>query len=101
MPALPDSIMELSITTPPTFSFKRTVISHGWSGLLPFRMDQENWVLTRALDLPNAKPVTLSVSATKRTLRINTSRRLSQPAAKKALNDVRHMLRLDDDMGEF
>jgi 3-methyladenine DNA glycosylase/8-oxoguanine DNA glycosylase len=93
--------MEISITTPPTFNFKRTVISHGWCELLPFRMDREQWVLSRALDLEAAKPVTLSITATKRALRINTSRRLSQTASKKVINDVRHMLRLDDDMGGF
>ena len=94
-------IMELAIATPPTFSFKRTAISHGWCELLPFRMDRENWELSRALDLPNASPVTVSITSTKRALRINTSRRLSQGAAKKVISDVRHMLRLDDDMGEF
>lgn len=93
--------MEISIATPPTFNFKRTVISHGWCQLLPFQMDQEQWVLSRALDLENAPPVTLSISGAKRALRIKTSRRLSQSAAKRVVNDVRHMLRLDDDMGEF
>lgn len=93
--------MEISIATPPTFNFKRTVISHGWCELLPFRMDRENWVLSRVLDLKGVRPVTLSITATKRALRINTSRRLSQAASKKVADDVRHMLRLDDDMGEF
>src|SRR5437016_9453135 len=93
--------MEISIATPATFNFKRTVISHGWCELLPFRMDRENWVLSRVLDLPGARPVTLSISANKRALRIHSSRRLSQATAKKVINDVRHMLRLDDDMGEF
>lgn len=93
--------MEIAITTPPTFNFKRTVVSHGWCQLLPFRMDQEHWVLSRALDLEDSAPVTLSITATKRALRINTSRRLSQKASKKVINDVRHMLRLDDDMREF
>jgi len=94
-------IMEISVATPPTFNFKRTVISHGWCELLPFRMDRENWALSRVLDLPGARPVTLSITASKRALRIHTSRRLSQAAAKKVIDDVRHMLRLDDDMGEF
>lgn len=93
--------MELSIRTPPTFNFKRTVISHGWCELLPFRLDRENWVLSRVLDLPGARPVTLSITANKRSLRIHPSRRLTQAAAKKVIKDVRHMLRLDDDMGEF
>lgn len=93
--------MEILITTPREFSFKRTVISHGWCELLPFQIDREKWVLTRTLDLKEAKPVTLTISASKRALRINTSRRLSQAAAKRVVSEVRHMLRLDDDIGEF
>lgn len=93
--------MEISITTPRDFSFKRTVISHGWCELLPFRMDREGWVLARVLDLKSASPVTLAISATKRTLRINPSRRLNQGATRQVIKDVRHMLRLDDDMGSF
>jgi 3-methyladenine DNA glycosylase/8-oxoguanine DNA glycosylase len=93
--------MEISITTPNNFNFKRTVISHGWCALLPFELDQENWLLTRTLDLKESKPVTISIGATRRALKINPSRRLSQAAAQKVVSDVRHMLRLDDEMGEF
>jgi N-glycosylase/DNA lyase len=93
--------MEISVAKPTSFNFKRTVISHGWCELLPFRVDRENWVLSRVLDLPGARPVTVSITAKKRALRIHTSRRLSQVRVKKVVDDVRHMLRLDDDMGEF
>ena len=93
--------MEISIATPREFSFKRTVISHGWCELLPFQIDREKWLLTRTLDLKDAKPVTISITATRRALLINTSRRLSQTATKKVVSDVRHMLRLDDDIGQF
>jgi N-glycosylase/DNA lyase len=93
--------MEISITTPRNFSFKRTVISHGWCELLPFQVDREKWVLTRTLDLKKSKPVTISIRATKRALKISTSRRLSQADTRKVTSDVRHMMRLDDDMGEF
>ncbi len=93
--------MELTISTPRDFNFKRTVISHGWSELLPFEMDRERWILRRVLDLPNEAPVNIEITASKRQLRINTSRRLSQRSAKKVTADVRHMLRLDDDMASF
>jgi N-glycosylase/DNA lyase len=93
--------MEISIATPREFNFKRTVISHGWYELLPFKLNREKWVLLRTLDLQEGKPVTVTITATKRALRINPSRRLSQAAANKVVSDVRHMLRLDDDMGEF
>jgi N-glycosylase/DNA lyase len=93
--------MEISISTPREFSFKRTVISHGWCELPPFHLDRENWLLTRTLDLKEAKPVTITISATKRALRISTSRRLNQAAADRVVKDVRHMLRLDDNIEEF
>jgi N-glycosylase/DNA lyase len=93
--------MEISISTPREFNFKRTVLSHGWCELLPFQVDRERWLLTRTLDLKEAKPVTITLTATKRALRINSSRRLSQAATREVIRDVRHMLRLDDDMGEF
>jgi 3-methyladenine DNA glycosylase/8-oxoguanine DNA glycosylase len=93
--------MEISITTPREFNFKRTVISHGWCELLPFQLDQQKWLLTRTLDIKDAKPVTISITGTKRELHIHTSRRLSQKATKQVVSDVRHMLRLDDQMGEF
>lgn len=93
--------MEISIATPPGFSFKRTAISHGWCELLPFKIDREGWVLTRTLDLKPAKPATVTIRGTRRAVFINTPARLSQAAAKKAVNDVRHMLRLDDDMAAF
>src|SRR5256885_2245480 len=93
--------MEITIDTPREFSFKRTVISHGWCELLPFQIDQEKWLLTRTLDLEGTKPVTVTIRATKRALVINASRRLSQSATKKVIADVRHMLRLDDNIADF
>ena len=93
--------MELTISTPHDFSFKRTAISHGWYGLLPFELDRDKWILRCVLDLKNDKPVTLEISARNRQLLISTSRRISQKATKQVIADVRHMLRLDDDMAGF
>jgi 3-methyladenine DNA glycosylase/8-oxoguanine DNA glycosylase len=93
--------MQLSIATPRTFNFKRTMISHGWSELLPFELNREGWTLTRVIDLDNATPAVVKISGTKRELRINTSARLNKGAAAKVIRDVRHMFRLDDDMSSF
>lgn len=93
--------MQIVIQTPSTFNFKRTVISHGWCELLPFACDRERWILSRTLDLPEAEPVTVSISGTKRAIQVNTSRRLSKAAAEQVTRDVRHMMRLDDDMRSF
>ena len=96
-----NEIMEITFATPREFSFKRTIISHGWCQLLPFKIDDEKWQLTRTLDLKDSDPVTITIGATKRTLVIKTSRRLSQAATRKVVADVRHMLRLDDNIAEF
>lgn len=96
-----DQFMEITIATPREFNFKRTVISHGWCELSPFQIDRERFVLTRTLDLKAAKPATVTMRATKRSVVISTPARLSQAATKQVTKDVRHMLRLDDDMGEF
>ena len=93
--------MLLSISTPRSFNFKRTMISHGWSDLLPFEIDQAGWTLTRVLDLGSSTPVTVKITGTKRELRITCAGRLSKAATQKVIRDVRHMFRLDDDMTVF
>ena len=93
--------MEITFATPREFSFKRTIISHGWCQLLPFKIDDEKWQLTRTLDLQDASPVTITITATRRAVVIKMSRRLNQAATKKVVADVRHMLRLDDNIDEF
>ena len=100
-PGVLNEIMEITLATPREFSFKRTIISHGWCELLPFKIDEEKWQLTRTLEVEDAKPVTITISSTRRALIVKTSRRLSQAAAKKVAADVRHMLRLDDNITEF
>lgn len=93
--------MQISIPTQRGFNFKRTMISHGWSDLVPFEFDQSNWILMRVIDLPNEAPLTIEISGTKRELRIDTASRLTKPAEQAIIADVRHMFRLDDDMAEF
>ncbi|HEY6246587.1 MAG TPA: hypothetical protein VIX17_21710 [Pyrinomonadaceae bacterium] len=89
------------IPTPGTFSFPRTVISHGWCELLPFSLDREAWELTRVLALYPRPPVTVQISARKRQLHVKTSRKLNKTEASRVESDVRHILRLDDDLSVF
>lgn len=93
--------MEISIPTPPGFSFKRTAISHGWYGLLPFELDHINWVLTRVVDVGDARPVAVKVSESPGAIKISVGRKLGKRAIEKVMRDVRHMLRLDDDLLGF
>jgi 3-methyladenine DNA glycosylase/8-oxoguanine DNA glycosylase len=93
--------MELTIPTPADFSFRRTVLSHGWCALRPFEFDNPKWTVARVLDCGETAPVTVTISGKKRGLAISTSRRLNKRAAEKIARDVRHMFRLDDDLREF
>lgn len=93
--------MELTIPTPRTFNFRRTVISHGWYNLLPFELDRQQWQLIRVLDRGAKTPVTVTLTATKRAVRINTDSPLNNNDAEQVIKDVRHMLRLDDNLEPF
>jgi len=92
--------MHISIPTPRDFNFKRTVLSHGWYDLPPFALDRATWTLTRVLDI-GGRPVTASITAAPRALSVHVARRLAPRAAARVVRDVRHVLRLDDDMRTF
>jgi 3-methyladenine DNA glycosylase/8-oxoguanine DNA glycosylase len=93
--------MDTRIATPANFSFRRTVLSHGWCVLPPFEFDKTSWTLVRVLDPGLSKPITVSISAAPRGLIVRTARPMGKKAAAKIIRDVRHMFRLDDDMAEF
>src|SRR5882724_4393417 len=93
--------MEISIQTPKHFSFRRTVISHGWCELLPFELDRDKWQLTRVIDLGQRSPVTLVITATKRSLRLITTRPLGKADTREVTRAARHIVRLDDNLEHF
>ena len=93
--------MELKISTPKTFSFRRTVVSHGWYGLLPFSLDSKKWELTRVIEVGAKPPVTIVMTGRKTDVRLSTSRPLTKTEAAIVLRDARHILRLDDDLQHF
>src|SRR5258708_1641345 len=93
--------MQLSIPTPSTFNFKRTAISHGWYDLPPFELNQETWTLTRVIDLGRANPITVEIGSGKRAVKVNLARDVGESSTRKLTRDVRHILRLDDDMTRF
>ena len=95
--------MEFSLATPRGFSFKRTVLSHGWCGLLPFEFDRNNWTLRRVLDLGEGlQPITITINGGQRALQVSVPRqRISASRSAQILRDVRHMFRLDDRLTNF
>src|SRR4051794_4674098 len=93
--------MELKILTPRTFSFRRTVASHGWYQLPPFALDSDKWELSRVIDVGQKPPVTIFLTERKNHVRLNASRSLTKSEAAIVLRDARHILRLDDDLDPF
>lgn len=93
--------MELKINTPESFSFKRTVISHGWYDLLPFEFDRTKWRLLRVIDLGQKTPVTAVITGNKRSVKVVVDATLATKDAEKVVRDFRHILRLDDDLEHF
>src|SRR5262245_29922293 len=87
----------LFIKIPDNFSFKATIYSHGWCELAPFEIDEENWRLSYVF--PNGagkKPIAGTIRDESGRLRIDLD---AKPAdSQKIKNDVRHLLRLDDDL---
>ena len=93
--------MNIRIPTPRDFSFKRTVLSHGWYSLLPFALDKETWTLTRVLDVGRSAPVTVRLSAAPDAISVQVAGQASARVHAHIVRAVRHALRLDDDMQTF
>jgi len=93
--------MELKIPTPKNFSFRRTVASHGWYGLLPFSLDNQKWELSRVIDVGEKPPVTIFMTSRTNNVLLRVSRPLTKRETSIVLRDARHILRLDDDLQHF
>ena len=91
---------EISISTPAEFEFLTTVQSHGWYDLPPFRFDEPAGELRYVFTDKNGKKASVGrITGEKGTLNVRLSS-ASVPAAK-VERDVRHILRLDDEMAGF
>lgn len=93
--------MNIEIDATRGFDFKRTLGSHGWSELLPCEWVNEG-EMRRVLDLgADREPVTVTLTGDRTGVLVSTSRKLNRRESARVVRDVRHMLRLDDDMEEF
>jgi 3-methyladenine DNA glycosylase/8-oxoguanine DNA glycosylase len=93
--------MELTISVPRDFSFKRTASSHGWTDLPPFGVDPQTWTITRVLDINGAQPIAVFITGGNDAVNIRLPRKVGKRAATSITKAVSHMLRLDDDLSEF
>lgn len=90
----------INIPRPKNFSFVHTVNGHGWSDLLPFEFDEAANKLHYVFrGSRSGKPVSASISEEGKFLKVET---LSKNAGEEEiLRNVRHILRLDDDLNDF
>lgn len=88
----------LYIDIPEDFSFRATVYSHGWCELAPFALDTDKWRLSYVFtDGKNVTPATIYEE--EKRLGIDLANMKIKP--EKIIRDVRHILRLDDDLSGF
>ena len=86
----------LTIDQPPGFNFRSTIYSHGWCELPPFQLDDKKWQLSYVFS-DDRSAVPGVITAKNRKLKIELANAKIKPA--KIIRDVRHTLRLDDDLG--
>jgi 3-methyladenine DNA glycosylase/8-oxoguanine DNA glycosylase len=94
----------LILTTPPHFKFWRTVFSHGWCALPPFRVDKEHPALWRILTLDAGKTVLVRLEDNNRNgIKVSTESAFShrQSDRREIVRQLRVCLRLDEDFEEF
>ena len=90
----------LTLDVPQNFSFRHTIHSHGWSDLSPFQLNAENQTLSRVFTDENGKnPVSAVIGEKDGKLRIDVSGENFDEV--KITRDIRHCLRLDDDLSDF
>jgi N-glycosylase/DNA lyase len=90
----------IAIEKPKNFSFRHTISSHGWYDLAPFAMDREKFRLTYVFDRgKGGRPVAGTIHEDGGSIVIETDRKSVDEAG--IIRDVRHILRLDDDIASF
>lgn len=85
------------IDAPPDFSFRHTVYSHGWYDLPPFELNTEKWQLSYVFQ--GKRPVSATISEVAGSIAIATND--SSVNRDVLARNVRHILRLDEDISEF
>ena len=91
------------IKKPKNFNFRNTVFSHGWCELAPFSLDEEKWELSCVFNREGkGRPILAKLSETEKSVKIEISgRKVSKKTSEKIIDDVKHILRFDDDLDEF
>jgi len=92
--------LEFILETPPNFVLETVVCGHGWYDLLPFRWNPELRSLAYVFQSSNGKKAASgSITDDEGNLTIAIDKAVINK--EKIERDVRHILRMDEDMGEF
>jgi 3-methyladenine DNA glycosylase/8-oxoguanine DNA glycosylase len=91
------TVVELSACD--DFDFRSTVYSHGWSELEPFRLDTAKWRLTYTFRVSRDRAFSGDIFSECGVVKVVTD--APQHVVPTIERDTRHILRLDDDLGEF
>lgn len=99
----------MRVPTPRSYSFRRTVLSHGWFDLPPFHWDGEGSALVRVLTTSPGRRLLAEIrEASRGTLEVRVRiprgavrHRLGAQERRAVLRQVGHMLRLDESFDEF
>jgi len=92
--------VEIRIGKPEHFVLETAVRGHGWYDLLPFKWDAEAGSLTVVFRSTNGRHVTAgSISDDGDSIKVRLEN--AKVARETVERDIRHILRMDDDMSEF
>jgi 3-methyladenine DNA glycosylase/8-oxoguanine DNA glycosylase len=93
--------MRIDIPLPPTYRFDAMIEAHGWAQLSPFYWDGRSLERVHRLASGNVVHIDMSPQGDVLEVVVTSSHRLSQLERTDLEGDVRWMLQLDEDFGEF
>lgn len=87
------------ITVTPDFDLRAAATGHGWYDLLPFRYDDTTAKLSHVFLDPDGRPCFMSISRSGSKLYVEYDNAEVRPDFVR--RTVRHILRIDDELGDF
>ncbi len=94
----------ITLGTPKDFNFWRTVYSHGWCSLLPFRVDKERYAMNRVLTLKDGSLILCQISNQKNShlnIKAHGSEKLTIAHRSEIIQQIASCLRLNEDFSDF
>lgn len=94
----------LEISAPADFNFWRTVYSHGWCALLPFKVEKDKFQLARVIEISSGKVASLKIMQSygcMLVVDITSPKPITSKEQSEIISSVRTCLRLDEDFSEF